>query len=75
MASRREAHIHKGVWFPSHHVSFAQVLDGSDSNYLSWTYPPLDHPKHQVLGLVVVVDPVLEAGWPSRALLRLGLLI
>ena len=79
VASRRETHIHKGIRLSSQQVGFAQVLDESDSNslmvHLSWTYPPLNHPKDQVLGLVVVVDPVLEPCWPSRAFLGLGLLI
>ena len=42
----------------------------------SWTYPPLEHPEDETLGLVVVVDPVLQLGRSSWGLrLGLGLLI
>ena len=47
-----------------------------DVTFPSWTYPPLEHPEDETLGLVVVVDPVLELGrarWGLR--LGLGLLI
>ena len=78
MAPRGEADIHKGIWLPSKQVGFGKVLEKCDLIFinLSSAHPALDDPEDQVLGLVVIVDPVLESRWSGhRSFLGLGILI
>ena len=78
VAPRGETDIHKGIWLPSKQVGFGKVLEKCDLIFinLSSTHPPLDDPEDQVLGLVVIVDPVLESRWSGhRSFLGLGILV